>query len=210
MPVAAIAGGASLIGAGANIIAGNKAAKAQKKASDQQIAEWRRQYDQDRADLAPWRTVGGSAIQRLGGMYGLEGGTATAEPYGGFFASPDYNYRKDESLKALDRYQAARGMWNSGATRKRAEEVAGSMASSEYGNWWNRLAGLAGAGQAATNTTIAAGQNATSGIAGAQQNAGNARASSYLNTGSAINQGLNNVFAAYMYNRGMNNPFGGG
>jgi hypothetical protein len=201
MPIAIAIGVAGAVGAGASIISGNKAAKAQKKAADQQIAESRRQYDQDRADLEPWRRTGASALEVLSREYGLSPREAGG-PDSAFIASPDYEFRKGQSLKALERMQNARGMWNSGATRTGLIERAGNEASAEYGNWWNRMAGLAGQGQAATNTGIQAGQNTTAMINNATQQAGNARASSYANTGSAINSGINNVLSAYLFPKG--------
>ena len=90
--------------------------------------------------------------------------------------------------------------------KRQVQRYGEGLAASEYGDWWNRLAGMAGVGQAATNTTVAAGQNATNGITSAIGAAGNARASSYANTGSAINSGLNNIMSAYLYNRGWGSP----
>lgn len=207
MPIGAALIGAAVLGAGANIIAGNKANKAIQDSTAQQIAESRRQYDQDRADLAPWRTTGGAAMMKLGDLYGLNGKQGGIEG-SGFFESPDYQYRKEQSLKALDRYQSARGMWNSGATRVAAVDTAGKLASAEYGDWYNRLAGLAGAGQGAANTTVAAGQSNSSNIINAIGQAGNARASSYANTGAAISNGANNALSAYLFSKG--GGFGGG
>lgn len=77
----------------------------------------------------------------------------------------------------------------------------------------NRLAALAGVGQTATTTVAQAGQNyagqtganttnAARGAADAYIAGGNARASSYANTGNAINQGVQNLAAAYLYNQG--------
>lgn len=203
MPAAAILGAAA-IGAGSQIISGNKASKAQQNAANQQIAESRRQYDQDRADLAPWRTTGASALARLSREYGLDGNSAGS----GFVADPGYQFRLAEGQKAMDRAAAARGLYNSGAAVKAVGDYNQNMASAEYGNYWNRLAGLAGVGQQATNTGIAAGQASTQNIINAYGNAGNARASSYANTGSAINSGINNVLSAYLYQRG--GGFGGG
>jgi len=183
IPAAAIVGGA-VIGAGSSLISGNKAAKAQKDAANQQIAYQREKDAQDRADLAPWRSTGG------------------------FVADPGYKFRLAEGNKAIERSAAARGLLGSGATLKAANNYAQDTASAEYGNYWNRLAGLAGVGQAATNTGIAAGQASTGNIMNAYQNMGNARASSYANTGSAINSGINNVLSAYLFQRG--GGFGGG
>jgi hypothetical protein len=205
MPAAAIIGAAA-IGAGSSIVSGNKAAKAQKDAAAQQIAYQREKDAQDRADLAPWRRTGEGALAVLAREYGLspreQGGPASA-----FIASPDYQFRLAEGNKAIERSAAARGLLGSGATLKAANDYAQNTASGEYGNWWNRMAGLAGVGQAATNTGIAAGQASTGNILNAYQQSGNARASSYVNTGSAINSGINNVLSAYLYQRG--GGFGG-
>lgn len=206
MPIAAIAG-AAVIGAGASIYSAKKAAKAQKNAADQSIAEQRRQYDQTRADQAPWRTAGTAAIDKLSAVYGLNGKTATnpdgtPAQYGGFFNSPDYQFRRDESLKAANAGLASRGLLNSGAAVRAKTALAGNLASSEFGDWWNRLAGVAGVGQSATQATSAAGQNAANNISQAYTNAGNARASAYMNTGAAINNGLQNMAGLYAFNAG--------
>lgn len=193
--VAVAIGGAAVLGAGASVISGNKASKAQQQAADASVAEQRRQYDQTRADYAPWREAGKSALSRLNAE--MTGGPSTA-----FVATPGYQFRMDQSLKALERMQSARGQWNSGATRSALLERAGNLASSEYGDWWNRNAGLAGVGQTATDATTQAGLNTTNQISNSLQQAGNARASSYANTGSAINSGINNVLAAYLYQQG--------
>lgn len=212
MPVAAIAG-AAIIGAGASVISAKKAVKAQTKAADQSVAEQRRQYDQTRADQAPWRTAGSAAIDKMAAVYGLNGMTAknpdgTPAQYGGFFASPDYQFRKDESIKAANAGLSSRGLLGSGAAVRAKTALAGNLASSEFGDWWNRLAGVAGVGQTATQATSNAGQNAANNISAAYTNAGNARASAYMNTGAAINNGLQNMAGLYAFNAG--GGFGGG
>lgn len=78
MPAAAIVG-ASVIGAGASIAAGSSAAGAQRDAAaqnaalqQQQIAENQRQYNQNRADLAPYRSVGTGALYQLSDLMGIK------------------------------------------------------------------------------------------------------------------------------------------
>ncbi|MBB6424938.1 hypothetical protein [Sphingopyxis sp. JAI128] len=193
--VAVAIGGAAVVGAGSSIIAGNKASKAQKNAANAQIAEQRRQYDQTRADYAPWRAAGQSALSRLENE--MKAGATTA-----FTKTPGYDFRLSEGVKAAERSAAARGRLGSGATMKAVQRYGEGLASDEYGNWWNRNAGLAGVGQAATDSTTQAGMNAANNITGALGSAGNARASAYANTGSAINSGINNVLAAYLAHQG--------
>lgn len=196
---ALVAGVAGVAGAAISAKAGSKAAKAQQTAANQQVAESRRQYDQDREDWAPWRSTGGAALARLANEYG--GGTSSFE------ASPGYDFRRTEGLRSIDRERSARGLLNSGAADKARMQYGDNLASAEYGDWWNRNLGLAGMGQNATAQTSQAGQAYTGQINNAYQNAGNARASSYANTGSAINSGINNVLSAYLYQQG--GGFGG-
>ncbi len=204
MPAAAIVG-AAVVGAGATLIAGSKAAKAQKQAATQQIDYAERRDEQTRADYAPWREAGSRALSILDRTYGTNGQPGDRSA---FETSPGYEFRRDEGLRATDRSFASRGLLNSGAADKARMRYGEGLAASEYGDWWNRTAGLAGVGQAATNSTTQAGM----GYAGMANNAigqaGAARASSYANTGSAINSGINNVLSAYLYSR--NGGFGGG
>ena len=75
--VAVAIGGAAVLGAGASIIGGNKAAKAQQKGADQASATERYMYDTTRADYAPWRAAGATALTALMNLYGLPAPAAT-------------------------------------------------------------------------------------------------------------------------------------
>jgi hypothetical protein len=218
--VAVAIGGAAVLGAGASIIGGNKAAKAQVTSTNAVISEEQRQADQTRADFAPWRTAGASALGALTNAYGLTGTSGSANPgavgteqgqpasgaYGGFFTSPGYAFRRDEGLKAIDRGAAASGRLGSGATIKAEQRYGDGLAASEYDAYTSRLAQLAGLGQSATAGTAAAGSTAAGNISSALISSGNARASSYTNTASAINSGLNNVMSAYLMQGMLKNP----
>lgn len=205
MPPAVAIAGAAVVGGATSLIAGNKAANAAKDASAAQVAEAQRQYDQTRADYAPYREVGYNALGKLASMYGVgpAGGAASgAPPDGGFTASPGYQFRLDQGVQAAERSAAARGSLASGGTMKAIQRYGEGLAASEYDNYVSRLAQLAGVGQAATGSTTQAGQTASQTISNALGNAGAARASSYANTGSAINGTANNLAALYLYNRG--------
>jgi hypothetical protein len=206
MPPAVALAGAAVAGSVVQGIAGSKAAKAQVKGQEAAIAEQRRQYDQTREDFAPWRNTGQSALSVLANVYGLNsngtGSTgATAPDYSAFYQSPDYTFRRDQGLQAIDRSNAARGWLNSGAADKQRMRYGSDLAAGEFGNWFNRMAGIAGVGQAAAGSTAQAGMNAANNISNAQTNIGNANASSYANWGSAANSGINNVLFSY-FNQG--------
>jgi hypothetical protein len=213
-PLIAAVLGASVIGAGASIIGGNKAAKAQKQAADASVAESRRQYDQSRADMAPWLQTGGGALALLARLYGIAppdgfpAGANDNQPYGGFFTSPGYQFRLNQGVQAVERSAAARGLLRSGAAAKAIQRYGEGLAASEYDSYANRLAQIAGFGQNAANTNAATGATATNNITQALMASGNARASSYANTASSINTGLNNILSAYLYRAG--GGFGGG
>lgn len=197
---------AGVVGAGASIIEGNKAANAQKSAAQSQINETQREFNIEQANYAPWLNTGRSALSVLAGQYGLNpaGSTSPNTPgnYGAFTSSPGYQWQLNQGLQAIDRQNSARGLLNSGAADKARMTYAEGLASQDYGNWWNRLAGLAGTGQTAAAQTAQAGQASVGQINNALQQQGNATASSYLNTGSAINSGINNVLSAYLFSRG--------
>lgn len=262
--------------------AAESAAEAQQQATDSAIGEQRRQYDQNREDLAPYRNAGGSAVNRLSELLGLGSSNAPAgadsrryasEPrykaafdelnkwhqdtYG--IAIPDnadlsvverqvgellpkfgnlpetadasqqpegfgslnkkftladfwddpvtkasYEFGLNEGTKALDRMAGARGSRNSGAQLKAltkfGTDYTGTKANESYGRFYgdqdrtfNRLAGVSGVGQTATNTGVSAGSNTSNNIAGMITAQGNARGAAQIAGGNAISGGLNTV-----------------
>lgn len=229
---AALGAAGSIAGSRAQSSAAKNAANASQQATDAAVAEQRRQYDLSRQDMAPWTTVGRSALTELAGLYGLNanpsgGANAStyaflqANPYaageiqkgqfggpgnldaaanwvrneyGGdlanngrvtangyattgqvgqaqpvstvassamspFFASPDYQFRQNEQMRALTARNAALGIQDSGAAQKAALQYSGNLASGEFNNYANRLSALAGVGQTAVQSQTAAGQN---------------------------------------------------
>lgn len=130
------------------------------------------------------------------------GANDNADPFADFYASPDYQFRLSEGMKAIERSAAARGGLRSGATMRSIGNYSQGVAAGEYGNYVNRLAALAGVGQSATDSSAQAGQNYANAASNAYTNAGNARASSYANTGNAINGTVQNLAGAYLYGQG--------
>lgn len=225
--------GASVIGAGSSILGGNKAAKATTKAAETADATNRYIYDTTRADYAPYREVGVGALGQLAGLYGVSRGgvagqftggegmapgermppSSVSSPtgnYGGFETSPGYQFRVDEATKAIERSAAARGNLRSGATMDALQRRVQGVASSEYENYVNRLMQLAGIGGNANAGSAQAGQAYGNQQTNTNLAAGAARSSAYQNTGNAINQGIQNVTQAYLYNKGWGSGGVGG
>jgi hypothetical protein len=184
--VAGAIGGALITGI-AGDRAASKAAKAQTQAADATIEEQRRQFDLTRQDQAPWMEVGRNALARL------------ENPMANFTTAPDYTFRRDEGMRGIQQTAAARGGLGSGNALKALAEYNSNLASGEFGNWWNRQAGLAGVGQSATNAVGQFGAQASGNIGNALMASGDARASGIMgganSLASGINSGLNNYFA---------------
>jgi len=238
-----IGGGLALGGALLNKKSSDKAVSAQQQSSDAATAEARREYDitrqdqlnlltQQRADQQPWLDAGHNALTQLASGTGA-GGQFTKTFTGADLASdPGYQFRLDQGNQAIERSAAARGGLLSGAAAKALTRYSQGVASDEYGNaynrfnndqstQYNRLASLAGVGQAATNQVGQAGQNAYGTIANAGQNtsnaaqnnltgAGNARASGYVAGANALTGAIGQGVNWYQNNQLLNQLGGGG
>jgi hypothetical protein len=141
---------------------------------EQTRADQLAQYDQTRADFAPYRAAGTQAL----GQYQTElnGNTSAAD----VMAAPGYQFGLQQGQQALDRKAAASGGRVSGASLKQAAEYATNYATTGYNAEYqrrqdrlNRLAVLATVGQTATGASAVAGANSTNAIGMAGQNYAN-------------------------------------
>ena len=145
--------------------------------------------------------------------------------------NPAYQFQLKQGQQQLDRSNAARGMGYSGAQMKAAQDYGQGMASqqydkeynratSEFGDYYNRLAGLAQGGQQAATTLGSygnqyanAGSNTLGSLGGYLQNnlgqAANARASGYIGKANAINGGIQNITDNAFRLASLFNPLGG-
>jgi hypothetical protein len=181
-------GGSALLGASASKSAANTQAAAADRAGELQERMFNKQVELQE----PWRQAGMNALNRMqsGDVMGM--------------MDPSYQFRLGEGMKALDRQAAARGGLISGGALKAAQRYGQDFASQEFGNAYNRLAGLAGVGQTATGAMgSAAGQFGT--------NAGNlmtgaaaARASGYVGGANALTSGLGQ-YMNYTQNQNLMN-----
>ncbi len=186
----------------AQTAAANNANEAQTALGNRALDIQKDQYDQGRADLAPYREAGQAAL-----------GTYAGEVNQPFTQTPGYQFAFDEGRRAVDASASARGMLDSGARLRELTRYGTGMAEQGYGQYANRLASLAGIGQTATNTGVAQGQGYASGTAntlgqmGQMQGAnatqiGNAQAAGAVGTANAINGGINNATLLYALGQG--------
>ena len=133
--VAVAIGGAALVGAGASIISGNKAANAQTQAANQatalqqsQDAEARRQYDINRSDLAPYRLAGTGALGKLSNAMGIggsvSGATGGTTDWGGYVRGNPAASAAYEAQNSQRGYRGTLGDWSSnGWTMPQAQQT---------------------------------------------------------------------------------------
>lgn len=94
----------------------SKAGDIQMQAAQAAAAMQMQMYNQARADVAPWRTAGGTALNQVGGLLGLPGYTPQ-DPTATLQATPGYQWGLGQGVQALDRSAASRGMALSGPQR---------------------------------------------------------------------------------------------
>lgn len=164
--VAAVAGGAMVLGAGAQGYYANKsskrAAKAQANAMDTYLAQMRAGRDRALSYQQPYEQAGRQGLNLL--TQYLTGDPAATQAR--LEASPGFQFRLSQGQRSVQNLLASRGGLKSGAAMRALEEFAQGTASQEFGNQVGYLQGLAGIGQnAATamgNAELFAGSNMAS------------------------------------------------
>jgi hypothetical protein len=166
-----VAVGATVISGAISLYGQNKAAKAQQKGADAATAEQARQFDQSRADQQPWLQAGQQALTQ---QQALNSGD-----FSSFYQSPDYAFARDQGLQSLERGAAARGGFMGGGADADRMNFASGLASQNYGNFYNRLAGMSNTGQGTATNLGNLGANYANNMGNLAINQGGARASSY-------------------------------
>jgi hypothetical protein len=160
-----------------------------------------------KATNADWTRLNETMARNLGDyrqqnpqpQQGQQSQQATPGDFSNFIKSPDYEFRRSEGMRGTERSAAARGGAFGGNALRALSEFNSNLASSEYGNYFNRLSSLAGIGQSATNQTAAYGADHAANAGRNALYAGDARASGIINQSNAIGQGLNGLAGAYGY-----------
>lgn len=185
-----------ITGANAAAKGAENAAGAQIQAATQANDLQKYMYDTTRNDLAPYRQIGAGALGQMSALMGLDAyGQPTNAPvnYSAFTNSPGYQFAMNQGLQGVQRQLAAGGRSASGAGLKAANQYAQDYASQGFGQFYNRLAGLAGQGQQATDTTGQFGANYATQAGNNLVDMGNARGSAYIARGNVGATNFNNM-----------------
>lgn len=207
MPIAIAA--AAVVGAGASIYSANKAASAQKKAAQQAGDIQKQQYEQTRADLAPYRDSGSNALSQYQNALGLNGQAGYDKAVSNYQQSPFLSQLMTDTQKSVDASSAARGGLYSGATGQAIANKTGQLWLGDWNNYLSRVGGLVDTGQNAASQTGQFGANAAAGRANAATQAGNAQAGGWINMANGVNNALSQGASLYgAYKGGMFNSPG--
>lgn len=209
---------ASIAGGGLGFLGSQRAAGAQQQAAQQSglfglIAQQQAIQAQQEAQrkgaaaiargteaYQPYQTAGVGATNRLASLYGPGGEYTQMPTLAQLQMDPSYAFREQQGMKALQQQLAAGGLRGSGTALKAGQRFGQELASTEYGNAYNRFM--------ANREAVARGLGALSGggltAAGGIGNLAGAEANLYSTTGTNIaNTMLANPYGQAAENMGQ-------
>lgn len=163
-------------------------------------------YDDVAGMYAPYREGGQQAYGSLMNLSGLTGGPNAG--WEAFQQSPIYTSGLDAGIGAIDRSAVGRGGLNSGNTMRDLARFAGDYNTKNFGDFYNRQAGIANQGYSATGAQAGARTGMAQGVAGIQQGVGQGEANAALAGGGLMMSGLGQL--ANLAGFGLGGGFGGG
>lgn len=221
-----IMAGGSLLGGYLGGRSAQKAAETQAAAAREAIAQQRAMFDIQNEQQRPYREAGYSALSDIANMkpyltkqFGAEDFQANIDP--------SYKFRLQQGNLATTNLANQSGGLVGGNALQGLTNYGQNLASTEYGNAFNRfqtqrtgiyntLAGIAGIGQTAQNQVSNLAQNTAGNIGQATIGIGNAMAGGQIGAANALSGGIQSAGNAYMMNNllrpqtGMQAPFGYG
>lgn len=208
----ALAGAAATVGVG--LYSANKQSDSIKAGQDAANAQAEKAQAAAGQAFAPYQAAGSNALSSYGNLLGLNGQDAANQAMSQFKASPGFQYQLTQGLQSVDHGAAAQGMLRSGETL-RAEQVLGDqLASQDFGNYLNRLNGMANIGLQASGGLVNAYTGQANNIQSTDTGAAGANAGIYGSEGKAITSGINSATNSlaqmYQSGSGLFGPSSGG
>jgi hypothetical protein len=216
--------GATVVGA---VISADAQRSASNKANDATESDRELQkyiYDQNRTDNLPALDARNSGLLQLQQLLGI-GGNANAANYGmlnrqftgaNLASDPGYQFGLNQGTQAVERSASARGGLYSGATLKALERYGQDYGGTKFNeafnrnqatndSRFNRLASLAGLGQAGSSQLAQSGQNYANQVGAAGFNNANFQGAAQMSQANNLSNGLNQLGAWASRNWGSNN-----
>lgn len=162
----------TLLGAASSMNANDQAQKDLLKAQQQSLGV-----------MQPYLDSGTGANTKLSSFLGTNGSPASSADI--LASSPGYQFQLQQGNQALDRQQAARGNYFSGAAIKEGQQFGQGLADQTANQYYSQLAQQAGQGQ-----------NAAGSAGNIFQNAGNAKANANIASSGVLNQTLSSLLGS--------------
>jgi hypothetical protein len=181
--------------------AAKSAAQTQADAAREAAQIQKEMYEQGRTDLAPYREQGYAALKDIEGMKPFLTQSFASQETLAPYLDPSMAFRMRYGTQATERLANVGQGAISGNTLRGLTEFGQGLASTEYGNAFNRaqteraniyntLANIAGMGQGAVNTGVGTGQALGQSLAGLTTGAGAAQAAGTVGAANAYSQAL--------------------
>lgn len=191
-----------------NAIGAHQAAQKQEDAVRRAKGVQTNEYNQQKDWQSPFYNAGTSSLADM--MKMLQGGYDASQ----LANDPGYQFRMAEGQKALERSAAAKGGLASGGFMKGLDRYSQGLASDEFGNRFNRLAGVAGMGQHSADYLGNLSQNYANNMGQLEGAMGNAQSAGITGVtngiSGAVRSGANIGMMAAGMPGGMGGMFGGG
>lgn len=176
--------------------AAGDASKAMMKGIKKGVEFQKDQLGKVETEFNPYLTAGSGATNLQANLLGLNGVAAEQQAFNNYMMSPGQQWLRDQGEKTLLRNSAAIGGLGGGNVRRGLEEYGIGFAAQDYGNYYNRLAGLGSQGA-----------NMTSNLGGLRQGFGANVSNLYTMGGQAQASGI--MGAANQKQAGFGNLLGG-
>ncbi len=199
--VAAAIVGSSLVSGYMGGKAAKDAARMQADAATQAAMIQQEMYEKGREDLAPYREQGYAALKDIEGLKPFLTQSFASQEALAPYLDPSMAFRMRYGTQATERLANVGQGAISGNTLRGLTEFGQGLASTEYGNAFNRaqteraniyntLANIAGMGQGAVNVGVGSGQALGQNLAGLTTGAGAAQAAGTVGAANAYSQAL--------------------
>lgn len=192
--------GGAIVAVVGSVVASRNARRASERAAAQQQAAAQggidvqsEQFNRILELLGPSIEGGDLARQQQLGLLGLLGPEAQQAAQDQFQESPGQQFIRERQQRALTRNQAAIGGLGGGNIRTALQEQAAGFAQQDFGNQFNRLSALSGAGQTAATNIGQFGQQSAGNIGQLLLNQGQAGAAGIFGQAQARNQLIGNL-----------------
>lgn len=171
----------------ADLFGASDAANDIKRQQKNNINESNAAYSDISGLYAPYVQSGQQATGKINDLLGLNGTGAQTTAYNNYQASPDFQVRFDNGLKALDRSSIAKyGPGANGNVLKAITQYGQDQGQLGYNDYYNKLFGQQGVGFQGTQGTANARTNNASQVINANTNIGNAQANADLAGGNIL------------------------